>query len=178
LEILRRPFAELALSEVEGLRASVQDDIFIITCGEDLSMNQHLHLITLGVRDFEKSKRFYEKTLGWRLSSSSSEDVAFFQAGGVVLAIYPREKLAEDAVTPSEGSGFSGITLAYNARSEAEVDEIIRSLKSKGVKIVKEPQKVFWGGYSSYFADPDDYRWEVAYNPFFPFDEKGNLKLG
>ncbi len=141
-------------------------------------MKQHLHLITLGVRDFEKSKKFYADTLGWAPASASQDDVAFFQAGGVVLGVYPREKLAEDAITSPEGSGFSGITLAYNAQSEAEVDEIIGELKAKGVKIVKEPQKVFWGGYSSYFADPDDYHWEVAYNPFFPFDENGNLKLG
>ena len=140
-------------------------------------MNQHLHIITLGVRDFKKSYEFYTKTLGWKPSSSSNDDIAFFQAGGVVLAIYPREKLAEDAMIHPEGSGFSGFTLAYNARSETEVDEIIADLKSKGVKIVKEPQKVFWGGYSSYFADPDENRWEVAYNPFFPFDEHGNLKL-
>lgn len=140
-------------------------------------MNQHLHIVTLGVRDFEKSRKFYSKTLGWKASSNSNDDIAFFQAGGVVLAIYPREKLAEDAVIDPEGSGFAGFTLAYNAQSEAEVDAIIADLKSKGVKIVKEPQKVFWGGYSSYFADPDDNRWEVAYNPFFPFDENGNLKL-
>lgn len=140
-------------------------------------MNQHLHIITLGVKDFEVSKKFYAGTLGWKIASAQ-EDIAFFQAGGVVLAIYPREKLAEDALTSAQGSGFSGIALAYNARSEAEVDEIISELKTRGVKIVKEPQKVFWGGYSSYFADPDDYRWEVAYNPFFEFDRDGNLKLG
>ncbi len=140
-------------------------------------MNQHLHLITLGVRDFEKSLTFYTEILGWKPTSASNDDVAFFQAGGVTLAIYPREKLAEDALVSPEGSGFAGITLAYNAQSEAEVDEVIRGLKAKGVKIVKEPQKVFWGGYSSYFADPDDYHWEVAYNPFFAFDENGNLKL-
>ena len=140
-------------------------------------MNQHLHLITLGVRDFEKSKKFYVEILGWKPSGASQDDVAFFQAGSVVLSIYPREKLAEDAMTSPTGSGFSGIALAYNAGSEAEVDEIIGGLKAKGVKIVKEPQKVFWGGYSAYFADPDDYRWEVAYNPFFEFDENGNLKL-
>lgn len=141
-------------------------------------MDQHLHLITLGVRNFEKSKKFYSETLGWKPSSASQDDVAFFQAGGVVFAIYPREKLAEDALASAEGGGFSGITLAYNAKSESEVDEIIADLKSKGVKIIKEPQKAFWGGYSSYFADPDEYRWEVAYNPFFEFDESGNLKLG
>jgi len=141
-------------------------------------MNQHLHIITLGVRDFEKSKKFYAESLGWKISRPQ-EGIAFFQAGGVVLAIYPREKLAEDAlVSPeAEETGFSGIALAYNARSESEVNEIINDLKSKGVKIIKEPQKAFWGGYSSYFADPDDYRWEVAYNPFFPFEEMGNVKL-
>ncbi|MFN8404279.1 MAG: VOC family protein [Anaerolineales bacterium] len=140
-------------------------------------MNQHLHLVTLGVKDFEKSKKFYGETLGWKPASASSDDVAFFQAGGIVFAIYPREKLAEDALTSAEGSGFAGFTLAYNAGSESEVDEIIADLKSKGVKIVKEPQKVFWGGYSSYFADPDGYLWEVAHNPYFEFDKSGNLKL-
>ena len=140
-------------------------------------MNQHLHLITLGVRDFKKSYRFYTETLGWRPASASQDDVAFFQTSGVAFAIYPREKLAEDALVSPEGSGFSGFTLAYNTRSEAEVDMIIADLKSKGVKIMKEPQKVFWGGYSSYFTDPDDHLWEVVYNPFFPFDDKGNLKL-
>ena len=140
-------------------------------------MNQHLHLVTLGVRDYETSKRFYTEILGWKPSSSSNEDVTFLQAGGVVLSIFQREKLAEDALVDPEGNGFPGFTLAYNAQSEAEVDEIINSLKAKGVKILKEPQKVFWGGYNSYFADPDGNCWEVAYNPFFPFDENGNLKL-
>ena len=140
-------------------------------------MNQHLHLVTLGVKDYERSKTFYTEMLGWKPSSNSNDNITFFQAGGVVLAIFPREELAKDALISSEGNGFAGISLAYNAQSEAQVDEIIRDLKSKGVKILKEPQKVFWGGYSSYFADPDGYCWEVAYNPFFPFDEKGNLKI-
>lgn len=139
-------------------------------------MDQHLHIITLGVLDFESSKKFYAEMLGWKISSEQ-EDIAFFQAGGVVLALYPREALAEDALTSVVGSGFAGITLAHNVRSEADVDEIIRDLRSKGVRIVKEPQKVFWGGYSSYFADPDGYLWEVAYNPFSTFDEDGNLKF-
>src|SRR5689334_6660646 len=140
-------------------------------------MNQHLHLVTLGVRDFETTRKYYTEVLGWKPDGSSGEDVIFFQAGGVVLSIYQREKLAEDVQIKPEGSGFAGFTLAYNAQSESEVDEIISDLKSKGVKIVKEPQKVFWGGYSSYFADPNDYLWEVAYSPFFAFDEAGNLKL-
>ena len=140
-------------------------------------MNQHLHIVTLGVRDLETSRKFYTEALGWKQSSASSEAIIFIQAGGVVLALFPREELAKDALVPSEGHGFAGFTLAYNARSEAEVDELIRDLKAKGVKILKEPQKVSWGGYSSYFADPDGNCWEVAYNPFFPFDENGNLKL-
>lgn len=140
-------------------------------------MDQHLHLVTLGVRDYETSKRFYTEILGWKPSSSSSDDVTFFQTGGVILSLYQREKLAEDALVDPAGHGFAGFTLAYNARSEAEVDQIISDLKAKGVKILKEPQKVFWGGYNSYFADPDGNCWEVAFNPFFPFDENGNLKL-
>ena len=140
-------------------------------------MKQHLHLITLGVKDFKRSYEFYTKTIGWQPAIASQEDVAFFQTSGVVFAIYPRERLAEDALVSPEGSGFSGITLAYNAQSETEVDAIIADLKVKGVKIVKEPQKVFWGGYSSYFADLDNYLWEVAYNPFFLFDANGNLNL-
>lgn len=140
-------------------------------------MEQKLHIITLGVRDFKTSVEFYSTKLGWKSTASSSDDITFFQAGGVVLAIYPREKLAEDAVVEPDGSGFAGFTLAFNARSEAEVDKIIADLKSQGVKIIKQPQKVFWGGYSAYFADPDGNRWEVAYNPFFEFGEDGNLKL-
>jgi uncharacterized protein len=139
-------------------------------------MNQHLHIITLGVSDLETARKFYTETLGWK-PSRPQEGIVFFQAGGVVLALFPRQELAKDALVPAEGNGFSGFSLAYNARSEAEVDEIISDLKSKDVTILKEPQKVFWGGYSSYFADPDGNCWEVAYNPFFPFDENENLKL-
>jgi catechol 2,3-dioxygenase-like lactoylglutathione lyase family enzyme len=139
-------------------------------------MNQHLHIVTLGVSDLEASRKFYAETLGWKISRPQ-EGVAFFQAGGVVLALFPREELAKDALISSEGNGFAGFSLAYNAQSEAEVDEIIGDLRAKGVKILKEPQKVFWGGYSSYFADPDRFCWEVAFNPFFAFDENGNLKL-
>jgi catechol 2,3-dioxygenase-like lactoylglutathione lyase family enzyme len=141
-------------------------------------MRQHLHIITLGVRDLETSKAFYSETLGWKIARPQ-EGIAFFQAGGVVLALFPREELAKDALVDSrtQDHDAAAFTLAYNARSEAEVDEIINDLRSKDVKIVKEPQKVFWGGYSSYFADPDDNLWEVAYNPFFLLDEQGNLKL-
>jgi catechol 2,3-dioxygenase-like lactoylglutathione lyase family enzyme len=140
-------------------------------------MDPHIHLVTLGVSDLERARKFYGETLGWKAAKASSDEIAFFQAGGVVLALFPRDKLAEDALVPDEGGGFAGVTLAHNTRSEAEVDEIMADLRGKGVRITKEPQKVFWGGYSSYFADPDGFLWEVAYNPFFPFDEAGNLKL-
>jgi len=141
-------------------------------------MDQHLHIVTLGVRDLATSNKFYGETLGWKPASASNDGITFFQAGGIVLALFPRAELAKDALVEPQGNGFSGFTLAYNTQSESEVDEIITDLKSKGVKILKEPQKVFWGGYSSYFADPDGNCWEVAYNPFFPFDGNGNLKLG
>jgi len=140
-------------------------------------MKQHLHLITLAVGDFERSLKFYTEVLGWKPASASQDDVAFLQAGGVVFALYPRQKLADDAMVSQQGSGFAGFTLAYNAHSEAEVDEIINKLEAKGVNIVKHPQRVSWGGYSAYFSDPDGYLWEVAYNPFFAFDDAGNLKL-
>jgi uncharacterized protein len=139
-------------------------------------MRQKLNLVTLGVRNFERSKQFYE-ALGWKPSSASQDDIAFFPLGGVVLALYPREKLAEDAQVSSEGQGFSGVTLAYNTKSQAEVDEVLQMVEHLGAKIVKKAEKVFWGGYSGYFADPDGQLWEVAWNPFFEFDELDNLIL-
>ncbi len=142
-------------------------------------MDQHLHIITLGVSDLAASIKFYKDILGWKLSPASSEGIAFFMAGGVVLALFPYNSLAEDANVPATAKtrGFSGFTLAFNVSSEAEVDRIIAGLESKKVTITKRPQKMFWGGYSSYFSDPDGYLWEVAYNPSFPFDDRGNLKI-
>jgi uncharacterized protein len=141
-------------------------------------MKQYLHIITLGVKDLSRSRSFYTETLGWSPSSASNDGVAFFQAGGVVLSLYPRNALAEDAFIGSEGSGFGGVSLAYNTRSEHEVDEVIEDLRLKGVTILKPPQKAFWGGYHAYFADPDGNPWEVAFNPYFLFDNAGNLNLG
>ena len=140
-------------------------------------MDQHLHIITLGVKDLSSARAFYTGILGWKPSSASNEGITFLKAGGVVLSLYPREALAEDASLPAEGSGFSGVAFAYNSRSEHEVDEIISDLESKGVTILKPPQKTFWGGYPAYFADPDGNPWEVAFNPYFIFDHAGNLVL-
>ena len=129
-------------------------------------MEQRITLITLGVADLQVSAGFYEKILGWKRSPMSSENIVFFDLNGVFLSLYERVALAEDATVDATGSGFKGFTLAHNLGSEAEVDNLINDLRTKDVTIVKEPQKVFWGGYSSYFADPDGNLWEVAFNPY------------
>ncbi|MEA5596500.1 VOC family protein [Rivularia sp. UHCC 0363] len=140
-------------------------------------MRQKLNIVTLGVKDLERSLKFYVDGLGWKFSSVSTENIAFFQMGGTVFALYPRDKLAEDAKINSDSSGFSGITLAYNAKKEAEVAKVLEQVESLGATIVKKAEKVFWGGYSGYFADFDGHLWEVAWNPFFKFDESDNLVL-
>jgi uncharacterized protein len=139
-------------------------------------MRQKLNIITLGVKDFERALRFYRDGLGWK-PSSDQEGIAFFPLGGIVLALYPREKLAEDAKMSAEGSGFSGITLAYNTKTQEEVDEVLNTVERLGAKVIKRGESVFWGGYSGYFADLDGHLWEVAWNPFFEFDESDNLLL-
>ena len=139
-------------------------------------MEQRLSIVTLGVDDLARSRDFYER-LGWERSAKSSDGVAFFRAGGAVLALYPRAALAEDAHVPAEGSGFGGVTLAHNARSREEVDAVLAEAQAAGARLLKPAQDVFWGGYSGYFADPDGHPWEVAWNPFFPLDEEGRLQL-
>lgn len=128
-------------------------------------MKPRISMITLGVRDLAASIRFYEEGLGLPRMESPPE-VAFFTLNGTWLGLYGREALAEDAGVSPEGSGFSGIALAHNLASEAEVDELLEQAVAAGAKLIKPGQKVFWGGYSGYFADPDGYLWEVAHNPF------------
>ncbi len=129
-------------------------------------MKQLMTLLTLGVDSLDASARFYEDALGWKRSPMSNDDIYFYDVGGMHLSLFPRQELAKDATVDPTGEGFRGFTMACNLGSEKEVDDLIASLKAKGVRIVKEPQKVFWGGYSSYFADPDGNLWEIAYNPF------------
>lgn len=128
-------------------------------------MKPRISMITLGVRDLERSVAFYEQGLGWpRLESPPS--VAFFTLNGTWLGLYGREALAEDAGVSSQGHGFAPFALAHNVASEQEVDAVVDQAVAAGATLVKEPQKVFWGGYSGYFADPDGHLWEIAHNPF------------
>ncbi|MGB9029167.1 MAG: VOC family protein [Acidobacteriaceae bacterium] len=139
-------------------------------------MEQRISIVTLGVRDLARSRIFYE-SLGWRASRSSSEGIAFFQTGGMILALYPRAELAKDASVAAEGQGFSGFSISYNTRTRAEVDGVLTEAKAAGAKILKAAQEAFWGGYSGYFADPDGFAWEVAWNPSFPIAEDGSIHL-
>jgi len=117
-------------------------------------MRPNLTVVTLGVKDFRRSLRFYKDGLGWATAATEKDPVAFFDLGGVVLALFPSDELAKDAGVPAEGKGFRSFSLAHNAKSEREVDAVFRTVEALGAKIVKKPGKVFWGGYSGYFAEP------------------------
>ncbi len=130
-------------------------------------MDQHINFITLGVADIHVSRCFYRDVFGWEPNESSNEHIAFYQTGSALLfALFGKHALAEDAGVSAESSGFARFTLAHNVSSEAEVDELFRTFSKKNVTVVKQPQTVFWGGYSGYIADPDGFLWEICYNPF------------
>ena len=138
-------------------------------------MEQRISLITLGVRDVERARSFYE-AMGWR-GESPDGDVWFFQAGGMVVALWSREKLATDSVM-TDGGGWGGITLAYNVRSPDEVDAIIEEARAAGATIAREPAATSWGGYSAVFVDPEGHPWEVAHNPGWTIAADGSVSLG
>ncbi len=140
-------------------------------------MRQKLNLITFGVRDFQKALDFYENGLGWKKSSANTDDMALFPLGGITLSLYPRKLLADEAEINDQGSGFPGITLSYNAKSEAEVNEVLKEVEKLGTEITKPAQAAFWGGYNGYFKDLDGHIMEVAFNPFWDLDENENIKL-
>jgi catechol 2,3-dioxygenase-like lactoylglutathione lyase family enzyme len=139
-------------------------------------MEPRLSLVTLGVADVARARQFYE-ALGFKAGAGSQESVTFFPAGGVVLALFGRASLAEDATVADTPTGFSGIALAHNARSEADVDKALAEAVAAGAKLIKPAAKTFWGGYAGYFADPDGHLWEVGHNPYFTFDADGRVVL-
>ena len=140
-------------------------------------MDPRISLVTLGVADMKAARQFYEK-LGWQASGQSNDDVTFFQAGGMILGLYGRKALAEDAKVADSEPGFSGVALAYNGRDKNEVDRVLAEAVAAGGTLIKKAEDVFWGGYSGYFADVDGHLWEVAWNPFFPIADDGSISLG
>jgi uncharacterized protein len=139
-------------------------------------MEQRLSLVTLGVADVARARAFYE-SLGWVGGAAPADDVVFFQAGGMIVALWGRDRLAEDTVVEDNG-GWGGVTLAYNARSPADVDAVIDEARRAGARIAREGAETFWGGYSGVFVDPDGHPWEVAHNPFWTIKDDGTILLG
>ena len=140
-------------------------------------MKPRLNIVTLGVKDLSTSTNFYKKALNWIPTKDSDDKITFFNQGGIVLGLYPLNALAEDAKVSPERTGFSGTTLAINLETKADVDKLYASVVEKGGKPLVEPRNTFWGGYDCYFADPDGYAWEIAWAPFWDFDEQGSLKM-
>lgn len=139
-------------------------------------MRANISIVTLGVTDLARSTTFYEK-LGWTNTTASQEDITFLQGASIVLALYDRQSLADDAHVENDPATFTGVTLAINFDDEEAVDAHFAKALEAGAVERKKPQKVFWGGYSGYFADPDGHLWELARNPFADQDENGTLKL-
>jgi uncharacterized glyoxalase superfamily protein PhnB len=139
-------------------------------------MRLAINVITLGVSDMPKARRFYE-ALGWQASKSSNESFTLFKAKGSMLALYGAKALAEDAHVEAKGSGFRAVTVACNVREKAQVAEVLEHARSAGAEITKPAQDVFWGGHSGYFKDLDGHLWEVAWNPHWKLDADGLVEL-
>lgn len=139
-------------------------------------MEQRVSLVTLGVADVARARVFYE-ALGWQTGAAPDDDVAFFQAGGMVVALWSRAALAEDS-TVEDGGGWGGVTLAHNVRSPAEVDAVLMEAERAGATIGRPGAATFWGGYSGVFVDPDGHPWEVAHNPHWTLAGDGSIHLG
>ena len=137
-------------------------------------MEQRLSLVTLGVLDVARARRFYEG-LGWS-GESPDGDVVFFQVGGMILALWGRDKLAEDSVVEDEG-GWGGVTLAHCVDSPAAVDDVLAQAERAGATIGRPAAPTFWGGYSGIFVDPDGHPWEIAHNPGWVLEDGGAIRL-
>ncbi len=138
-------------------------------------MEQRLSLVTLGISDLDRARKFYE-ALGWKTGAEVADDVVFFQVGGIVVSLWDRAKLAEDSVV-TDGGGWGGVTLAYNTRSTDEVDKVIEEARAAGGTIGREPGQTFYGGYSGIFIDLDGHPWEVAHNPSWTITDDGKTIL-
>ena len=138
-------------------------------------MEQRLSVVTLGVGDLDRSRAFYE-SLGWVTGASPGDDVVFFQGGGLVLALWSRDRLAEDSAV-DDNDGWGGVTLAHNVRSPAEVDAVLADAAAAGATIGRPGAVTFWGGYSGVFIDPDGHPWEVAHNPHWTITDDGSVVL-
>ncbi len=139
-------------------------------------MRQRVNVITLGVHDLGRARDFY-KALGWSTAAEPDDDVVFFQAGEMVLALWGRDRLAEDSAV-SDSGGWGGVTLALNVDSPPEVEKVIEEARAAGATIGREPAETFWGGYSGVFIDPDGHPWEVAHNPHWEITPDGGVRLG
>ncbi len=139
-------------------------------------MDQRVSLVTLGVADLARARRFYEG-LGWTTRAAPGDDVVFFQAGGMVVALWSRDELAGDSGVEDAG-GWGGVTLALNLGSAEEVDKVTEEARAAGATIGREPAETFWGGYSSVFIDPEGHPWEVAHNPRWTITPDGGVRLG
>jgi len=139
-------------------------------------MEQRVSLVTLGVADLGRALAFYQ-AMGWEPASEVADGVAFFQAGGMVVALWDRAKLAEDSAV-EDGGGWGGVTLAHNVGSAEAVDTVIDQARAAGAVIGREPATTFWGGYSAVFIDPDGHPWEVAHNPGWTLNADGSVSLG
>jgi uncharacterized protein len=138
-------------------------------------MEQRISLVTLGVRDLARARAFYE-ALGWVTGAAPEDDVVFFRSGGMILALWDRDRLAEDSGVEDAG-GWGGVTLAHNVRSSEEVDAVMEEVRTAGGTVVREPGKTFWGGYSAAFTDPDGHPWEIAHNPHWRIRDDGSVEL-
>jgi uncharacterized protein len=137
-------------------------------------MEPRVSLVTLGVADIDRARTFYE-AMGWS-GMSPDGDVVFFQAGGMILALWSRAKLAEDSGVEDPG-GWGGVTLAYNVASPAEVDAVLADAAAAGATVARQGATTFWGGYSGVFVDPDGHPWEVAHNPGWILGADGSVRL-
>jgi catechol 2,3-dioxygenase-like lactoylglutathione lyase family enzyme len=142
---------------------------------DNRTMQQRVSLVTLGVSDLARARAFYE-ALGWTSGAAPADDVVFFQAGGMIVALWDRAMLAEDSVVEDSG-GWGGVTLAYNTRSPEEVDAVLAEAQAAGATIGRPGDETFWGGYSGVFIDPDGHPWEVAHNPSWTILDDGSVRL-